>query len=97
MASQDPQLVLRGVGRRIAELRLRQKITQAEAAERLGVSVKYWQRLEAGSQNLSIVSLTRIATLLRSTPRDLLAPPRSRQVKRGRPRMTRATRLVTDS
>ena len=85
MASHDPQLVLRGVGRRIAELRRRQQITQAEAAERLGVSVKYWQRLESGTQNLSIVSLTRIADLLQSTTRDLLKPARSRAVKRGRP------------
>ncbi len=58
MSRLDPDLVLRSVGRRVAELR---SGTQEELAERLGVSIKYLQRIEAGRPNLTIRSLVRIA------------------------------------
>jgi transcriptional regulator with XRE-family HTH domain len=85
MAGQDPRAILRGVGRRIAEVRRRRRFTQAQLAECLEVSLKYWQRVEAGTQNLSLLSLARIAGVLHVSARDLLDPPRSRAVRRGRP------------
>ena len=85
MRAQEPRDVLRGVGQRIAELRRARRLTQAQTAECLEVSLKYWQRVEAGTQNLSILSLIRIAAVLHVPPRDLLDSPRARTVKRGRP------------
>lgn len=85
MARPDPKRVLRDLGRRIAELRRAQGWTQEELAEHLEFSLKYAQRLERGSENLTVVSLVALASKLRVSVGALFDPPISRLVKRGRP------------
>lgn len=85
MPRHDPDRALGDVGRRIAELRRRRAWTQEEMADRVGVSLKYLQRIEAGRENLTIRSLVRVATVLDAKPRDLFLSPRARVVRRGRP------------
>lgn len=80
----DPLLLLRDVGRRVAELRQSRGMTQETLAERADVSVRYVQRVERGG-NLTLLSLARFAELLGVTVVDLLAAPASREIKRGRP------------
>jgi ribosome-binding protein aMBF1 (putative translation factor) len=78
--------VARDVGRRIAELRQAQELTQEQLAEKARVSIKYLQRVEAGRENLTLRSLVGLANLLRVAPIELLRAPASRTVRLGRPR-----------
>jgi transcriptional regulator with XRE-family HTH domain len=82
----DPQSVIEAVGRRIAEVRQLHGLTQEEAAEQLGISLRHMKRLEAG-HNMTIFTLARIAFALDVAPAALLAPPQSSAPRRpGRPR-----------
>ena len=78
--------VLRGVGRRAAELRRAKALTQEQLAEKLRLTVQYLQRVEAGKENLTVRSLVRLAKLLGVHVRELFAPPSSRKAPPGRPR-----------
>jgi transcriptional regulator with XRE-family HTH domain len=78
--------VLRDVGRRVAEIRIARGMTQEQFAEQvLGVSLKYCQAVEAGRENLTIVSLVRLANKVRAPVSRLFDPPASRKVRPGRP------------
>ena len=81
----DPDRVLRGVGRRVAEFRRERGYTQEVFAERAGVSLKFIQRVEGGRENLTVRSLTRFASLLQVAVAELFGEPRSRTVRKGRP------------
>jgi transcriptional regulator with XRE-family HTH domain len=81
----DPDAVIRDVGRRVAELRVGLGLTQDKFAESLGVSGVYVRRVEIGQENLTLRSLTRFATTLGVRTVDLLAAPSSREVRVGRP------------
>ncbi|MGO9837360.1 MAG: helix-turn-helix domain-containing protein [Polyangiaceae bacterium] len=85
MARQSAGRVTRDVGRRIAELRRGRGLTQEQLSEELRVTLKYLQRCEAGKENLTIASLTKLANRLRVPISSLFAPPASREVRRGRP------------
>lgn len=90
MVAPDPSVVLRDLGRRIAELRAARDMTQQGFADQAGFSVQYAQRLESGRENLTVHSLVRIASLLGVTVADLFAAPASRTSKPGRPRKAAA-------
>lgn len=83
--SEEPDAVIRDVGRRIAELRADLGLTQDKFAEALGVSGVYVRRVEIGQENLTLRSLTRFAATLGVRTVDLLAVPKSREVRLGRP------------
>ena len=85
MEADDPDAVIRDVGRRVAELRVGLGLTQDKFAESLGVSGVYVRRVEMGQENLTLRSLTRFATILGVRTVDLLAAPSSREVRVGRP------------
>ncbi len=71
----------------MAEIRIGREMTQEQFAERvLGVSLKYCQAVEAGRENLTIISLVRLANKLRLPFARLFDAPASRQVLPGRPR-----------
>lgn len=80
-----PHPLLLDVGRRVAELRRAQGWTQEKFAERAEVSVGYVREVEGGHENLSLLSLAKIAALLGVSVPDLLVAPASRAVRRGRP------------
>lgn len=84
---EDPERLVRDVGRRIVELRRSAGLTQEEFAEAMRSSVQYVSRVELG-ENLTIHSLAKIANVLGVRVADLFqAPgPAARAVKRGRPR-----------
>jgi HTH-type transcriptional regulator/antitoxin HipB len=89
MGSEDPEDVIRDVGRRIGEIRQGCGLTQEQAAERLGLSVKGYQFIERGVQNLTIRTLVRVASALGVRTAELFAAPASREVRRGRPKKAR--------
>lgn len=76
------------MGARVAELRRARGFTQDAFAGRLGVAVKYYQRIEGGRQNLTLKTLDRLAAALDLSVGELLEPPRPRQVRPGRPPAT---------
>jgi transcriptional regulator with XRE-family HTH domain len=87
----DPYRVIRWVGGRVAEQRRAYGITQEELAERLDVSVKYLQRVEAGEENLTIESVVNVANALEVAPASLIQQPRNTQPRKpGRPRTKRS-------
>lgn len=85
MRALEPDRVVRGLGRRVAELRAQSGRTQEQLAERLKMQVKYLQRVEGGSQNLSVRTLVRFANALGVPVAELFRPPASTQVRVGRP------------
>lgn len=78
--------VLRDLGRRVAELRTAEGMTQEQLAERAEVTVQYLQRVESGRENLTVKSILRLAELLEVTVIDLFAKPALREAKAGRPK-----------
>ena len=85
----DPHRVTRWVGGRVATRRRAFGLTQEELAERLDVSLKYLQRIEAGHENLTIHSMVTLANALDVAPSYLLRPRSSTRPKPGRPRKKR--------
>jgi transcriptional regulator with XRE-family HTH domain len=87
MSKYDPRRVVDDFGRRVAEVRRDRGWTQAELAERWGVSLGYVQLVEGGRENLTIVSLSLLAGVLKTRPAALLRPPQARPARRpGRPK-----------
>ncbi len=53
------------VGRKLGDTRRALGLTQAEVAERLGVSASYISAVEAGKRNLTLAQLANIANAMR--------------------------------
>lgn len=86
---ETPADVLRGIGRRIAELRAAQGWTQEKMAEALDVNLPYLQRIEGGRENLTVRSLARLAHVLGVKVAALFEAPADLTVRGpGRPRAT---------
>ena len=63
----------RRVGRRIQALRMAQKFTQEQLAERLDCSLRFVADIERGAVGMSINTLVRVCPTLRTSPNALLA------------------------
>lgn len=71
------------LGANLKRRRAHLKLTQEEAADRCGVAVRHYQKLEAGQVNLTLRTLVRVSVAMKI---DLFRPfetPRSG--KRGQP------------
>lgn len=86
MAREDPDRIIRNVGRRLAELRRSKGWTQEEVAESLEIASRNYQELERGVQNLTLRTMVRLAHLFDVSVVELLKEPRDREVRVGRPR-----------
>jgi DNA-binding XRE family transcriptional regulator len=64
---------LQRLGANVRRRRIELGLTPHGAAERAGVGLRSWQRLEAAEQNASITLLVCIAAVLQVDPADLLA------------------------
>jgi transcriptional regulator with XRE-family HTH domain len=88
----DPERLIRNVGERLGEIRREGGLTQQEVADRLHVTLRYVQRVEAGEENLTLRSLAEFANALKVPPEELFTVPRPRKRQRGRPgKRTRAS------
>lgn len=77
---------MRDVGARIAEERRARGLTQSQLAARVGSSDKHLQRVEAGSENLTLRTLASFAGALGIDPGALFRPPlEAARRRRGRP------------
>jgi HTH-type transcriptional regulator/antitoxin HipB len=64
---------LRRVAKRIAVERRAARMTQEQLAELLGTATRNVQRMESGAQNLTLVTLSRVARALGVRPEQLVA------------------------
>jgi transcriptional regulator with XRE-family HTH domain len=67
-----PPEIIAFVARRIKALRVARGLTQDAVAEALGIASKNVQRLEAGRQNLTLETLSKVADVLDVEPHELL-------------------------
>lgn len=81
--------VLRNIGRRLAELRADCGVTQDRLAERLSISTRYVQNVEAGRVNVSVRALVEWANALDTPLAALLEAPQTMRARPGRPPRTR--------
>lgn len=88
MPKETPEKLFVLVGRRIAEIRKREGLTQAQLAERLEFSVQYLSRVELGT-NLTLGTMVKIANAIGVKVIELMQPGANEPVRRGRPRKTR--------
>ena len=65
------------IGKRIAELRRDAGITQAQLAEKIGMSSEFISRLERGVNSPSIDTVNKMSDVLKVTIRDILTIPES--------------------
>jgi transcriptional regulator with XRE-family HTH domain len=86
VARYDPDNLVRAIGRRVAELRREQGLTQQALAGKLRATMQWVQQIEYGA-NLTVHSLARVANALNVQLEALLVPPNlSSYVRRpGRP------------
>ncbi len=82
----DPNKLAQQVGRRVAELRSELDLRQAELAERMEVSTRYLQSIEAGAENLTLETIAKLATALEAEPIKFFEPPATRRPRPGRPK-----------
>lgn len=82
-------LLLKHIGRRIAELRRARGFTQEQLAERLDVSVTYVQQVERGGRNLTVRSLAAFASATGAKVAELFEAPTEPAPRPGRPRKRR--------
>jgi transcriptional regulator with XRE-family HTH domain len=68
-----PEGVLHDFGNRLRRLRKAQKLRQLDMEDR-GLSYKYYQRLEAGQVNPTLLTLHRLASALNVTVYELFCP-----------------------
>ena len=73
-----------GLGRRIAERRKAQGITQVELAKELGIAQQTMAHYEGGVSRIAVETLAQLASALETTVEDLIGVPAKRGAgKRG--------------
>ncbi len=88
MPREDPERVPFTVGHNLVRFRNDKDWTQAQAAKRLGVSVRHLQRLEKG-WNMTIRTAAKLASKYGRRTQDLFESPKTKlQRQPGRPRKT---------
>jgi transcriptional regulator with XRE-family HTH domain len=76
--------VLRDLGKRISAARAVAGLTQEEASARAEIDYKRYQRIEAGSVNVTVKTLVRIASAFEITFLGLFSEPRRARRPRSR-------------
>lgn len=86
MKQVDSKRLQAEVGRRIAELRQGRGLTQEQLAEQASVTTRYVQSVEGGSENLTLETIAKLATILEARPIELFEPPATSKPRPGRPK-----------
>jgi transcriptional regulator with XRE-family HTH domain len=61
------------IGKNLRNARLKAKFTQKELAEKAGVHVNYYARLERGEENPSLETLKKLTKILKIKSSDILS------------------------
>jgi transcriptional regulator with XRE-family HTH domain len=72
MTPRRGQLILKQIGARIKEARTTAGLSQQAVADAAGINREYLSRVERGTENVSILTLARIAEALDTPIRNLL-------------------------
>lgn len=75
----EKEALLARLGARVRALRLADELTVSEFAKRTSLSPRFINQLEAGTGNISVARLARVAAALGRTLPELLPPPESDQ------------------
>jgi transcriptional regulator with XRE-family HTH domain len=67
-----PVLPFKAAGKNLSALRLQKGMTQEKAAERIGISLKYYQALEGGAKAPAFTTLCRLRRTMDASWDDLL-------------------------
>lgn len=86
MRSPNTNTLLTYIAANVRRARERKNLTQERLAESASVDIRYLQRVERGTINLSIDVLTALAEALGVTPASLLRPAKLSPPKTGRPK-----------
>ena len=89
MRSAYTRTILGYVGANVHRIRAKKGLTQEALAEAADLDLRFAQRVERGSMNLSMDVLVAIAEALDVSIHDLLRPAKISPPKRGRPRKKR--------
>lgn len=87
----DPDDVRLRVAQRIVELRDAAGMTQREVAEAVGFDTSSYARIESGTENLTLRTMTLIASTFELPTIALLEPPKRAPKKRSRGRPKKST------
>lgn len=71
---------IQAIGNRVYSIRKRAGLTQAEAAEQAGLSIRAYSEIERGTVNMRVETIQRICNALHVTPDEILTednPPLS--------------------
>jgi transcriptional regulator with XRE-family HTH domain len=81
-----PAQLLESVAANIRRIRKRRGYTQEQLAERAALDLKFLQKVETGTSNISIVTLWRVTEALGVDATKLMQAAHLPKAKRGRPR-----------
>ena len=70
----DQAEVLRQFGERLRQLRMARHLTQEEMAAKAGFSRSYYNEIETGKRNISLLNLHKLAQCLEISISELLNP-----------------------
>ena len=82
MRPPTPERLLKAFGRRVAEVRAEKGLTQEELAARVDVAARYIQQVEAGTQNVTLATVARLAAGLRVPVAELFQAPEPRRTRK---------------
>ena len=74
MSSVSKSDIDRNFGRILRDFRLKNKLTQEQLAEKLGISLKYISRIENGNSGIKTQTLINYMNILGITPNTIYAP-----------------------
>ena len=66
------EMKLKKIGQNVAKFRKARPLSQKDAADQAGISYRYYQGIESGAANITMVTLVKLAHFLGVHPCDLL-------------------------
>ena len=87
--------LLQQLRRNVRHLRRELGLTLQEAAERAEIDWRHWQKIEAGENNATLATLSRVADSLGAEPNELLGPELPPVRGKPAPRQKRRTKKRT--
>ena len=93
LKKESVELFIKKVNRRIAEIRIRNGITQAELAERMNVEVRDIQKWET-DKSMTLRTIFRFKIALNCHAIELFQEPTTKKPGRGRPKAPKAGTVI---
>lgn len=69
------ELFLKNFGQNVVRLRKAMMLTQKDVAQKVGITYRYFQKIEVGRANVTLLTLFRLAQFFNVSMADLIASP----------------------